>query len=212
MSGQVLTEALIRSKMKVNSLEDIHNLNMWGNHLSDVSFVAKLPNVETITLSVNEISSLEPFSRCPKLQELFLRRNQISSLRELFHLQKLSHLRVLWLSDNPIVDEPDYRLFTIACLSGLTKLDEADITPEERQKAQAKFPHPETLFASPTKSSSSDKKEKEPAKEKEKEGHKKHRSGSVQGHILGAIEILIQDLDEAGLAVLADMVAARRKK
>ena len=230
MTGKVLTEAVVLQKSKAKSLEEVHNVNAWGSQLSDVSIVARMPNVVTMALSVNEVASLEPFSHCPKLSELYLRKNKISSLRELVHLQKLP-LRVLWLSDNPIVDEPDYRLFTIACLTHLTKLDEVEITDEERAKAKAKFPHPETMFESKSKEKSRERskdkeKEKERSKEKEspKEKSKEKESpkespkekprrsgGSVQGHILGAIEILIQDLDEAGLEVLADMVARRRK-
>lgn len=196
MSGKVLTEKLILSKSKAASLAEVHNVNHWGGQFSDISIIAKLPNVDTISLSVNEIASLSTFSHCPKLRELYLRKNKIADLRELFALKDLKSLRVLWLSENPITNDPDYRDFAIAVLPQLTKLDEVDVTDEEKQQAKAKFPNPEANFRTPeVKSSSGSKKQNE-----------------VQAHILGAIEILLQDLDEAGLAVLADMVARRQKR
>jgi hypothetical protein len=136
----VLTESLVLKKSKAATLAEVHNLSLWGQHLWDVSVVARLPNVETIALSVNELETLEPFPHCPKLRELFLRKNKIANLSELEYLKSLPELRVLWLTDNPLTEEPDYREITIAVLPGLTKLDEVDILPEERAAAKAKFP------------------------------------------------------------------------
>lgn len=48
----------------------------------------------------------------------------------------LPHLKVLWLSDNPCAEAPDYRSFVIAQLPSLEKLDNLDIMQEERKSAQ----------------------------------------------------------------------------
>jgi hypothetical protein len=136
----VLTEALVLSKSKTASLADVRSLTLWGFRLCDISIVSRMTNAETLALSVNEIRTLEPFSHCPKLHELFLRKNHIAELSELDHLRGLSELRVLWLSDNPITDQPGYRDYTIARLPQLTKLDEIDITPDDREAAMDKFP------------------------------------------------------------------------
>lgn len=52
------------------------------------------------------------------------------------HLKQLTSLRVLWLSHNPCADHPYYRLFVIKTLPNLVKLDNAEVTPEERQQAR----------------------------------------------------------------------------
>lgn len=52
-------------------------------------------------------------------------------------LMPLHQLKVLWLSDNPCADIPNYRSFVIAHLTSLEKLDNLDITPEERKAAHS---------------------------------------------------------------------------
>lgn len=49
----------------------------------------------------------------------------IPSLSELSHLRPLTHLRVLWLAENPCCgsDSNRYRLTVLRCLPGLQKLD-----------------------------------------------------------------------------------------
>lgn len=139
---KALTEEFILKKTKNSSLEDIHNLSLWGQNLTDVSEVKRIPNLETCAFSVNAIEDLKAFSPCKNLRELFLRKNKISGLEQLFNLVDLKNLRVLWLSDNPIATCDNYRLFTIALLPQLTKLDQIDITEEERKEAKIMFPDP----------------------------------------------------------------------
>jgi hypothetical protein len=172
-----LTEALLLKKAKASTLADVRNLSLWGSHLSDISLIAKLPNVETIALSVNEIDSLEPFSHCPKLRELFLRKNRIGAFGELEHLRNLAELRVLWLTDNPVTEEPDYRERTIALLPGLTKLDEIDIAAEERAAAKQRFPARGAPAPAPA-----------PA-----------RAPPAAANVVAAIRLLLQSVDAEGL-------------
>ena len=138
----VLTNDFILKRTKQSSLEEIHNLSLWGTKLTDVTAVKNLPNLQTCAFSVNSISSLQPFAACKKLTELFLRKNCISGLDQLFYLKDLKNLRVLWLSDNPIASTDNYRLFAIAALPQLTKLDQIDITDAERTEAKIMFPDP----------------------------------------------------------------------
>jgi hypothetical protein len=171
--ARVLTEALILKKSKSSSLSDVRNLTLWGMHLADVSIVSRLENVETVALSVNEVDSLEPFSPCTKLRELFLRKNHIAELCDLDHLRGLTELRVLWLTDNPITEKPGYREYTIVHLPQLTKLDEVDITADEREAANQKF-FPQPPAAAPP-----------PVPPPTREG---------QVNILAAIRLLLQKL------------------
>ncbi|XP_053167702.1 cilia- and flagella-associated protein 410 isoform X2 [Hemicordylus capensis] len=104
---------------------------------TQISICRELPNAEVITFSVNNISDLEPMSQCQNLTELYLRRNNITSLHELFHLKKLSRLRILWLSENPCCgsDPHRYRMTVLRNLPNLQKLDNQMVTEEELSHA-----------------------------------------------------------------------------
>ena len=85
-----------------------------------------------MSLSLNKITSLRDFQTCFKLQELYLRKNLISDLSEVRYLQQLSQLKVLWLSHNPCADHPQYRQYIIKTLPQIIKLDNAEVTLEEK--------------------------------------------------------------------------------
>ena len=207
-------------------------MNLWGQRLEDVSIVSKLPNIETIALSVNEIKTLAPFQHCLHLRELFLRRNSIPSLSEIKYLTNLPALQTLWLADNPITQEPNYREFVIAMLPHLTKLDEVDITQKERDEAikiynerkASKNTKPTKSKSSPESTSSSKEKSKNlkstnssspsttsnqslpPATKTQ------GASKASQDNIISAITILLKELDVDALDVLADQIRQMRKK
>ncbi|XP_015262348.1 PREDICTED: protein C21orf2 isoform X1 [Gekko japonicus] len=132
-----LTRKAVLSRAKATELGSVRKLNCWGSRLTDISICHELPNVEVITFSVNNISDLEPVSQCQHLTELYLRKNRIASLAELFHLKKLPHLRILWLSENPCCG-PDlhrYRMTVLRNLPNLQKLDNQLVTEEELSHA-----------------------------------------------------------------------------
>lgn len=136
--GNALNRELLLSKCKTDKLSTIKNVNLWGNEIEDVSMLAnELPNVEIVSLSLNKISSLRDFQYCAKLSELYLRKNNIMDLRDVAYLQKLPNLRVLWLSNNPCAEHDNYRLYVIKMLPGLLKLDNAEVTQEERNVARS---------------------------------------------------------------------------
>ena len=138
-SNGVLTKEMILQKTRNTKLDDVRNISFWGLKLTNIDIIRSLKNVESIALSANNISSLKVFQNCSKLRELFLRKNQISSLSEINYLQNLKNLRTLWLTDNPVTKESDYRMFVIATLPQITKLDEVDVTPDEQIQAKSKF-------------------------------------------------------------------------
>lgn len=91
--------------------------------------------MEVLSLSVNAISSLADLAACTQLKELYLRKNHIKELSEILYLVNLPHLRILWLSENPCCSAPNYREYILQKLPNLTKLDNTDITEEEREIA-----------------------------------------------------------------------------
>lgn len=137
---KILTEEVVLMKNKVSSLSEVKSISFWGADIEDISIVAKMPNLESASLSANNITTLQPFASCPNLKEIFVRRNKIASLSEVDCLKGLTQLRVLWLSDNPITQVDGYRDYVIRTLPQITKLDEDDITQEQRAKAMASAP------------------------------------------------------------------------
>lgn len=114
--GKELTQDLIAMRSKCERLEQVKNLNLWGNDISGVGILRELPNVEVLSLSVNKITSLADFKYCSKLTELYLRKNLISDIHEVKYLKGLKSLRVLWLWDNPCAEDSNYRPFIISQL------------------------------------------------------------------------------------------------
>uniref|UniRef100_A0A6U4TTX4 U2A'/phosphoprotein 32 family A C-terminal domain-containing protein n=1 Tax=Hemiselmis andersenii TaxID=464988 RepID=A0A6U4TTX4_HEMAN len=135
----MLTEELVLAKTRAASLSEVKNLNLWGSDLTDVSILKRLDQVEVLSLSVNKITSLEEFRHCSHLTELYLRKNEIGDIREVEYLRGLKHLSILWLCDNPCVGSSpsEYRRQVIALLPKITKLDNIDVTDEERSSAEA---------------------------------------------------------------------------
>lgn len=133
-----LSEQTVKGKTRVDRLSDVKSLNCWGQDLADVSILSQMPNVEVLSLSVNQISTLKDFAQCLKLQELYLRKNEVAELAEVQWLVNLPDLRVLWLSDNPCADIPKYRHKVLQYLPKLTKLDNDDVTDEEKRDAETK--------------------------------------------------------------------------
>jgi hypothetical protein len=134
-----LTRELIAQKVKSDRKESIRNLNLWGSNIEDISIIEEMPSLEVVSLSVNKIRTLRPFANLDNLRELYLRRNLISNLNEIKYLTECQNLSVLWLSENPICDNPNYRSVVICVLPQLQKLDDITITDEERDRAQKKL-------------------------------------------------------------------------
>ena len=134
-----LSRELIAQKVKSDRIESIRNLNLWGSNIEDISIIREMPALEIVSLSVNKIRTLAPFANLQNLRELYLRRNLIANLNEIKHLTNCENLTVLWLSENPICDNPNYRAVIICILPQLQKLDDIPITDEERDKAEKKL-------------------------------------------------------------------------
>ena len=134
-----LSRELIAQKVKSDRIESIRNLNLWGSNIEDISIIREMPSLEIVSLSVNKIRTLSPFANLQNLRELYLRRNLIANLNEIKYLTNCENLSVLWLSENPICDNPNYRAVIICILPQLQKLDDVPITDEEREKAEKKL-------------------------------------------------------------------------
>ncbi|KAG5463900.1 hypothetical protein LSCM1_00073 [Leishmania martiniquensis] len=135
ITEKALSEKLVLEKTKLQSLGDVQRLDMWGEGLTDISLIEKLPRIEVLALAANNVSSLKPLQGCRVLQELYLRKNKVKHLREVTALRTLPMLSVLWLRDNPCAQHPYYREFVLHCCPGLRQLDGVEVTVEERKAA-----------------------------------------------------------------------------
>ncbi len=124
---------MIVQKSKSDRLQSIKKLNLWGSNLEDVSILSELPSLEVLSLSVNKIRTLKPFSSLKHLRELYLRNNLISDLREIQYLRNCRDLQILWINENPIADNKNYRQYIISILPNIAKLDDVMVTEAERQ-------------------------------------------------------------------------------
>ena len=77
------SQALVLGRTKAGSLAEVKNLNLWGQDITDVSILGRMPGVEVLSLSVNRIPTLRDFQGCLQLQELYLRKNEVGTLAEI---------------------------------------------------------------------------------------------------------------------------------
>eukprot|EP00055_Hartaetosiga_balthica_P018738 m.135275 g.135275 ORF g.135275 m.135275 type:complete len:231 (-) comp9886_c0_seq1:1002-1694(-) len=131
-----LQEEDVLQKTRAGNLDKVKHLNCWGSRLTDASLLKRMPNVEVITLSMNKLTSLSYFDECYNLRELYLRKNKISDINEIGYLMGLENLTILWISDNPVATAPNYRHTVIRNLPKLEKLDNIDVTDDERSEAK----------------------------------------------------------------------------
>ena len=80
--GKSLTLELVFNKTISDNLNNIKNLNLWGNELEDLQLIEKMPNLEVISLSVNKINSLKDFAKCSKLH-VYLNRPRNSTFEKI---------------------------------------------------------------------------------------------------------------------------------
>ena len=101
MTDVHLNDNRISDLSPLAALTDLTSLTLGGNEISDVSTLANLMNLESLALFRNSISELSALSGLTNLIELELYENAISDLSA---LSDLTRLRFLNLSDNAISD------------------------------------------------------------------------------------------------------------
>ena len=92
-------------------------LHLWGNQISDISPLAKIPLVE-LSIFKNQISDISPLAELINLVNLFIYDNQISDISP---LAALTNLRNLWIYGNQISD-----ISPLAALTNLLGLSISD--------------------------------------------------------------------------------------
>ena len=96
--------------------------------------------MRTLILNDNKIVVIETISDLfPKLESLSLMNNLISDFNELSKLATCANLKRLFLLNNPVVQQPNYRLFVISRLPQLKVLDFEKVKQTERLESAKLF-------------------------------------------------------------------------
>jgi len=135
-------------------------IHLADRNLEEIINFDKFPNLECLWLNNNKLEKVEGLDTNFRLRELYLHNNRIKTLEgsipNLLHLRTLSlnnneirdleknleilvkykQLTQLNLSENPVSEEPNYRLRVIHTIPSLQVLDRHVVTPEERVKAK----------------------------------------------------------------------------
>jgi len=150
--------------LEPKDLPNLISLQLRSNQLSSTSGVENFKNLKHLFIAANRITSLEGISTLESLEILHIRDNQIQSFGENFvdgclknlryinlrannvdkmeEVKKLSilpKLTELVLTDNPLVEEEDYRLEVLCRVRRLDRLDKDPFDEDEREQAQEKY-------------------------------------------------------------------------
>ncbi|KAL4502458.1 hypothetical protein ABPG72_012045 [Tetrahymena utriculariae] len=147
----------IKNRKQARDTEEIH-LGQRG--LETIKNFEDFPNLEVLYLNDNKMERLEGLDSNFRIKHLYLFNNKLKtldgSLQFLNHLETLilyknelrdldlnlskmlhlTNLKQLDLFDNPLADEPHYRLRVIYAMPSVKVLDRHVVTQEERNKAK----------------------------------------------------------------------------
>ncbi|XP_034272522.1 centriolin isoform X1 [Pantherophis guttatus] len=136
-----LSHNLIEKIEKLDKLLKLLDLNLSFNKISKIEGIEHLHSLQKLNLAGNEIEHLPVWlgKKLRSLRILNLRKNKISSLHEVAKLKPLKDLTSLFLADNPVVNLPHYRLYTIFHLRSLEDLEGQPVTNCDREEALERF-------------------------------------------------------------------------
>ena len=101
---------------------------------------SELNSLRSLLLNSNKISRIDQISDMfPRLETLSLNDNRIADLNEIAKLSKLPKLERLYLLNNPITLNPEYRIFVISRLPNLKVLDFQKVKEKERKEGIDKY-------------------------------------------------------------------------
>ncbi|KAJ2732369.1 hypothetical protein IW152_003842 [Coemansia sp. BCRC 34962] len=127
----------LESSAALGLLED---LKLEYNHLSDITSLASLPRLRSLSLRGNQEFTEIPViheSMFPSLESLHLGHTGVSQWLSVDHLGQLPKLRTLYLAHTPVASESHTsHAMVIGRLANITKLDGSLVSPEERTEME----------------------------------------------------------------------------
>lgn len=147
----------IKNSKYAKNCTEVH---LAEQNLEELTNFDKFPNLECLWLNDNKFEKIEGLDTNFRLRELYLSNNKIKTLNgsipNLIHLRTLilnnneirdldknleilkdfKQLVQLNLADNPVAEEPNYRLRIITAIPSVQVLDRHVVTLQEREKAK----------------------------------------------------------------------------
>ena len=115
LRDQGITDERLREMIETGEIpQDVTDLRLASNQISDFSIFNGLPNLTQLYLGYNQISDISALGELTNLTVLYLNHNQISDISA---LGGLTNLTTLWLNSNQISD-----ISVISRLTNLTSL------------------------------------------------------------------------------------------
>ncbi|KAK7099024.1 hypothetical protein V1264_003225 [Littorina saxatilis] len=158
LSEQVVEDILTRRRIKTDKeveelyladkgLTDVHDLRrfrylkkLWlnGNRLRQISCLTTNFRVCELHLNDNELIEISgAIGHLTCLQTCMLHNNQLTKLDKVTReFKRMQNLHTLNLFDNPIAQEPEYRLFVIQSCPSVKLLDRQEVTKREKDIAR----------------------------------------------------------------------------
>ncbi|XP_026177590.1 centriolin isoform X2 [Mastacembelus armatus] len=136
-----LNHNMIQRMERLNALTQLRELQLAHNSIQRIEGLELLSNLQRLNLSYNRIDHVPVWlgKKLQSLQTLHLQHNLITSLYEVSRLRSLSSLSDLSVSGNPASSLPHSRLFLLYHLRTLDRLDNLQVTQEERGHAHQRF-------------------------------------------------------------------------
>lgn len=116
-------------------------MKLTVDKLARILGVSDVSTVTEVSLPGQQVQDTGSLAACLSLKELHLEGNRFTVKRQLEGIFLIPYLERLDLSGAPVCKAPKYREYVIShCPPTLTHLDNKEVRPEERKKAQAAFP------------------------------------------------------------------------
>lgn len=120
-----------------------------GNRLSRIENLESNFRIKEVYIQDNRLVSLAGIKSFKFLQVLMASGNQLRNLeKQLALLSRFAFLKKLDLFDNPVAEEPDYRLRLIYHVPQVQILDQSSVKGPERLKADEVVPNMDSVTAS----------------------------------------------------------------
>jgi len=155
--GDPLEVLPVKNSKNAKNCIEVH---LADRELQELINFDKFPNLECLWLNNNKLEKIEGLDTNFRLRELYLQNNKLNTLQgsliNLVHLRTLDmrnneirdldkaletlkdfkQLYQLDMSENPVAEEPNYRLRVIIAVPSLHVLDSHVVTTEEKTKAK----------------------------------------------------------------------------
>jgi Leucine-rich repeat len=134
-----LDNNLIEEIINLGQLKSLKWLDLSFNKIRKIQGIDQLKNLEDLSLYCNKISTIEGLDQCTNLQCLSLGNNRIESLEQVIKLRQIRSLKMLTLANNPVENNPEYRMTVLAYVDSLQYLDYAMIDKADKLAAKEQY-------------------------------------------------------------------------